>query len=198
MYDDLTNLLPTERQRVLSLSYFTRLSVVAVLFVAALTFAAMVLLLPTYVFLTGSGNAKQVRLATIEASFSSAEEASLSARLAALSKNTAVLVALAHAPSATAIIRSLLALPRPGVVLTDFVYTPATEKAAVSSTKSGIKSVTVPGTLAVTGIARTREALRNYQLALQNASFARSAALPVSAYAQDSNIAFTITLSLAP
>jgi len=48
------------------------------------------------------------------------------------------------------------------------------------------------------GIAATRDALRNYQIALQNAAFARAADLPVSAYAKDSNISFNITITLKP
>jgi hypothetical protein len=39
--------------------------------------------------------------------------------------------------------------------------------------------------------------LRSYQLALQGASFARAVDLPVSAYAKDADIAFTVTITLA-
>jgi hypothetical protein len=55
-----------------------------------------------------------------------------------------------------------------------------------------------PGTLSVSGIAVTRGALRAYQLALQSAPFAVAANLPVSAYAKDTDIAFTITVTLTP
>jgi len=52
--------------------------------------------------------------------------------------------------------------------------------------------------LSVSGTAANREALRTYQLALQGAPFTLTAALPVSAYAKDSDIAFTITITLSP
>jgi hypothetical protein len=184
MRDDLTNLLPPERQSALSRDYFIRLGVVVVGFVVALTLASMVLLVPTYVLLTESTRAKEAHLATIESTFSSTDATALSARLAALNKNAITLSTLAQRPSASAIIRSVLAISRPGITLSGFTYTPA--------------EVKKPGTLAISGTALTRDALRSYQLALQGAPLALSADLPVSAYAKDSDITFTITVTLAP
>lgn len=184
MHNDLTNLLPLERQNALARDYFMRLGVVAVVCITILALVSMVLLVPTYVFLTGSARAKEAHLATIESTLSGANEVSLSARLATLNRNATTLSALAHLPSASAVIRSVLVLSRPGITLSGFVYTPA----------EGTKL----GTLALSGTALTRDALRSYQLMLQGASFARSADLPVSAYAKDSDIMFTISVTLAP
>lgn len=184
MRSELTNLLPSERQRSLTRDYYLRLSVIVLWFVSALTFIAMVLLLPTYILLTDNARAKERYLATVESSVTSADEASLSARLASLNNSATTLVALAQAPSASSFIRSVLALPRPGVALSQLVYTPPTAKG--------------PGTLVISGTAVTRDALRNYQLALEDAPFARSAALPVSAYAKDRDITFAITITLEP
>ncbi len=184
MHSELTNLLPLERRHALRRSYFLRLGVVALLFASALTLAAAVLLLPTYVFLVNSYHAKEARLASIESTLSSSDETALSAQLAALSNDAATLVALENAPSASATIRAALATPRPGITLSGISYTPATGTAA--------------GTLVLSGTAASRDTLRSYQLALQGASFARSADLPVSAYAKDTDIAFTITVTLAP
>jgi len=169
---------------VLARDYRLRLAVVIVWILIGLVLIAAVLLVPTYVFLTKSVNAKETRLANIESALSSVDEEGLSARLTALESATAVLVALGHAPFVSAAINTALAVPRPGVVLSNFLYVPA--------------AGTNPGTLAISGRAATRDALRNYQLALQSAPFARSAALPVSAYAPDANIAFTVTVTLAP
>jgi Tfp pilus assembly protein PilN len=184
MYNELTNLLPQERQSALSRDYFLRLSVVGAVLLSILTFAAAVLLVPTYVFLAKSANAKEIRLVTIKSALSSANETELSARLAALSGDAAILTALAGAPSVSAIIRTVLVVSRPGITLSGFAYTPTVNN--------------VPGILTISGIAATRDALRGYQLALQGAPFALSAALPVSAYANDTNITFTITVTLAP
>lgn len=184
MYNELTDLLPPERREALSREYYLRLGVVAVSFVTALVLISMVLLVPTYLFLTTSANAKETRLAAINATLTSSNEGSLTARLTALSSNAATLSALAQAPSASAAIRSILALSRPGITLSAFTYTPA----------GGKKNAVI----AISGTAATRDALRNYQLALSGAPAVLSADLPVSAYAKDSDISFTITMTLAP
>lgn len=184
MHNELTNLLSSERQRALARNYFLRFGVVCIMFLIMLTFVSAVLLVPTYVYLAKSVSAKEAHLATIESAFSSASEKELSARLAALSSDVAILTALADAPSVSKIMSAVLAVSRPGITLSSFTYTPAEGK--------------TPGTLIISGTAMTRDALRNYQLALQSAPFAVSATLPVSAYAEDTYIAFTITVTLAP
>lgn len=184
MRHELTNLLPIERQRVLARDYYLRLGTVITLLLTAITLIAGVLLLPTYVLLSGSSSAKEVRLANIKSTVSSADDIALSARLAALSNNVATLTALSGAPSASTIIRTILVVSRPGIKLSGFDYTPPVDKNL--------------GTLVVTGTSLTRDALRNYQLALQNVPFIRSADLPISAYAKDADIAFTITITFTP
>lgn len=184
MHNEFINLLPQDRQKTLSRDYVVRLSVVVVWFIVALIFIAALLLLPTYVFLTGSISAKKNHLANIESALSSADETAISMRLAALSDDATTLVALATAPSVSVIIRAALAVSHPGIALSDFSYTQAKKKTS--------------GTLSISGKAATRNALRNYQLALESAPFALSAALPVSAYAKDTDITFTILITLAP
>ncbi|HCR52747.1 TPA: hypothetical protein DIV48_03875 [Candidatus Kaiserbacteria bacterium] len=184
MHNELTNLLPPERERALARNYLLRIGVVAAVLVTVLTLSAGVLLIPTYVLLEASANSKKAQLTSVESTFSSADEAALSARLAVLSSNAAKLIALSNAPSISSIVREMLAIPRPGITLSGFSHVPPTDKD--------------PATLVISGSSATRDALRNYQLALQEASFARSAVLPVSAYAKDANIPFTITVTLSP
>lgn len=184
MRNDLTDLLSPERHHALARDYFMRLGVVAICFATALVLVSVLLLLPTYVFLAKSSSAKEARLANIESALSSSDGTALAARLAALTSNTDALAALAHAPSVSAIIRSALAIAHPGITFSGFVYTHADE--------------TRPGTLAISGTAATRDALRSYQLALQGAPLALSSDLPVSTYAKDSNITFTVTVTLKP
>ena len=180
----LTDLLPLDRQRSLTRDYFLRLGVVALASASALALAAIVLLLPTYILLSSRQAAEKAHLAVVESTLSSADEAGLSQRLAALSSDAATLSALEKLPSVTSIINAALDIPRPGVMLTGFGYTPATPA--------------LPGTLLISGTSATRDALRAYQLALQNASFAASAEVPVSTYAEDLQIPFTVTVTLAP
>ncbi|MCX6786258.1 MAG: hypothetical protein NTU85_00305 [Candidatus Kaiserbacteria bacterium] len=184
MSNERTNLLPEERRHALRRDYFLRIGTVAMIFCVALTLAAAVLLLPTYVFLVKSTQAKKTRLASIESVLSSSDEAAISTQLATLSSDAAILEALANAPSFGATIRAMLDVPHPGITLSGFVYSPATND--------------YTGTLSVSGVAATRNALRSYQLTIQNASFAHSADLPVSSYAKDTDIAFTIAITLKP
>ncbi len=184
MYNELTNLLPLERQRAISRDYLLRLGVICALLLMTITLIAAALLLPTYVFLEASSSAKEMRLANIKSAISSADESALAVRLTTLSNNIAALTALANAPTASAVIRTILAVSRPGITLSSFSYTAAV--------------VQSPGTLIISGTSATRDALRNYQLALQDVPFILSADLPISAYAKDTNIAFTITATLSP
>jgi len=184
MHKDLTNLLPSERRHALTRNYFLRLGVVIVFLVTVLTCMAALLLLPTYVFLAESERSKEARLASIEVVLSSASETAFSTRLLALSKNIQTLSALAQASSSSVIIRSVLVVPRAGITLSNFMYTPALG--------------TQKGTLAISGVATTRGALRDYQLALQNTPFVLSADLPVSSYAKNDDATFTITMTLKP
>ena len=184
MPDGLTDLLPPERRDRLAREYRYRFGVVAVSLIILLLLAAAALLSPTYLFLIGSAAAKETRLAGIQASLSSSDQVALSVRLEALSSDAVALTELAKAPSASAIVRTVLAVPRAGITISGFTYAPV--------------SGTTPATLALSGTAATRDALRSYQLALQSAPFARAVDLPVSAYAKDADIGFTITILLAP
>jgi hypothetical protein len=183
MHREFTNLLPVERQRSLSRDYFLRLGVVNALLLMVITFIAAVLLLPTYVFLELSSNAKEMRLANIKSTTSSADEKALAMRLAVLENNIVALTALANIPSASNTIRTILNVSRPGVRLSGFDYTSTTPKS--------------PGKLIILGTSATRDALRNYQIALHGVSVVLTADLPISAYAKDTNIPFTITVTLS-
>ncbi len=184
MHNELIDLLPASRRDLLEREYRYRLGVVIAWLCVLLTAVAGILLLPTYVFLTGSASAKAAHLASVQAALSSSDQAALSARLSTLSNDAATLTALSQAPSVSKIVSETLAVSRPGVAVSGFIYTAA--------------SGTLAGTLALSGTAATRDALRSYQLALQGAPFVQSADLPVSAYAKDTNIDFTITITLAP
>lgn len=182
MNDGPINLLPLERQRSLSREYVLRVGVIIAILVATLFLIAGLLLVPTYVLLSQSASTKKVRLADIESTLSFSNEKELSAQLARLSRDAAMLLALGKTQSPTTVVRKILVVSHPGVALSGFSYSPATEKA--------------PGTLAITGTAASRDALRTYQLALQKVDFISAANLPVSAYAKDTDITFTITATL--
>lgn len=132
----------------------------------------------------GTARAKETRLADITSKLSSADEVALSARLTALSNDATALVALSKERSVSEAMRSILNIPRAGITLSGFTYKPAQGKA--------------PGIILLSGTSATRDALRNYQILLQSLPLAHTVTLPVSVYAKDTNISFTMTLTLAP
>lgn len=184
MPDELTNLLPFPHRTKLVREYRFRLGVVATSLLVALVLTAGILLIPTYVFLVGNINAKEAHLARINQTLSSSEDTALSARLSALSADADVLISLANRQSLSQTVSSILGISRAGISLKGIAYTPPAGDTF--------------GKVSLSGVAATRDALRGYQLTLQAAPFIRRAELPVSAYAKDTDIAFTIVLTLAP
>jgi len=182
MHLERINLLPPDRLAALRRGYFMRLGALAALILIALLAVHAMLLIPTHEFLVRQVEAKQAELDALSGNDTSAEEAAFETRLSALSASAARIIALKNSPSASGTLMQVLQIPHANVSLTGLTYTAA----------QGAHAATV----AVTGVAGTRDSLRQYQLALQNASFISAADLPVSAYAQDTKIPFTIQLTL--
>lgn len=182
MPDLLLNLLPEARRRRLRLNYFMRLGVVAAFMLSGVIVVHGIFLLPTYVLLSSEAAARTSQLAVLDRVEASPEETALEGRLATLGTSARALLALGTAPSDTAVLRAIVALPHAGIALTNFSFVPASSKGGAA--------------VVLSGIAATRDALRNYDLALESASFVRSVDLPVGAYAKESTIPFILTLSL--
>ena len=182
--DHCTNLLPPERSRLVQRSYFLRLGVVASILGIVLVVVAAVLLLPSYLYLAQAEQVKQEHLASVKAALARLNESQLVARLGSLTKDTAAIDALGKAPSVSGVVRDALGVSRQGITIANLSYVPPRGKTLA--------------TLTIAGTAKTREALHAYQAALQSAPFAASADLPVSAYAQATDIPFTITVTLSP
>ena len=184
MYRELTNLLPEERARRLRREYFVRLATIAIVFLVVLTVTASALLLPVYVYLKDKEREKEAALAEATQQLFLSDEETLRVRLSGLNKKVTRLQTLEGVPSLSAIVRDVLDVDRSGITLSGLSLAQAT----------GAK----PGTVAITGTAATRDRLRAYQLALLATPFVKAADLPISAYAKDADISFTITVTLAP
>ena len=178
---DVINLLPPEKKRAFRRGYFLRLATVAVLLIAALVIVHAVLLLPSSIYLSVVREARERELAAIAESAAS-ETSATSIRLAKLKEDAVYLTRLGEAPAASAAVQSVLLVPRQGIRITSITFAPSTGNAA-------------DGVMTVSGIASTREALRSYNLALSNAPFVSKAELPISSYAAEADIQFTITLT---
>lgn len=178
------NLLPDDRRVAVRKSYVVRVVTVALWLIVILIVIGGLLLTPTYIFLSGTLNAKENRLAAIQSTLSSSADANLSKRLTDLSTSAVNLITITKSDNVSSLMRSVLAVPHPDISLTNFTYAPVAGKN--------------PATLTIGGVSDTRDALRSYQLALSSASFAKDANLPVSTYAKETDLPFIITITLAP
>lgn len=181
MYRELTNLLPQDQARAILREYFTRLATVAVVALALVVLAAGAMLVPSYLKYGGDLRVATVEYERLATSLGASSEQEVSARLTALSANIAHLTRLETTPKASAALRGVLAVPRDGITLTGFSYTP--------STKPGENRMTL------TGSATTRSALQRYDLALESTEFVASSDLPLDTFAEETDLAFIITLT---
>ncbi|HRH24320.1 MAG TPA: hypothetical protein PK109_01895 [Candidatus Paceibacterota bacterium] len=179
MSAELTNLLPSERIRAFRQAYFYRLGTALLLAVAVVVVIHAALLAPSYLYLNDTVALERAHLNELAEKLASSGEGEMNARLARLEQDASRILTLSGAPSASAAIRTVLAVPRGGITLTGITFhTPSPD-----------------GRLTLTGMAATREDLRRYALALSELPFAKSADLPLSAYAKERDIPFTITLT---
>lgn len=181
MSPELTNLLPHSRLRAFRRLYFTRLGTLALGILTATVLVQVFLLIPTYWYVRAEVGQLKSSVAATDAAAQSSEEQELRTRTEALSATVMRLVRLSEAPVASAAIRAVLVVPRPGIRLVGFTFTaPANGQ---------------PARMGISGIAGTRDDLRQYEAALRELSFVERADLPISAYAKESAIPFTIVLT---
>lgn len=180
MVPNLTNLIPPERIRAFGRLYFMRLATVGVLVLVGVVVIHAVLLVPSFLYARQQVSERTIELATLTATLAKTEEREVSARVTALSEDATYLARLKDAPTASALIRAILLVPRPGIIVTGFTFTPAAKGAMAR--------------MALSGVADTRDALRRYDQALSAEPYVDQTDLPISAYAKEREIAFTITL----
>ena len=180
MHTRLTNLLPQERTAALASSYYLRLGTFIALAIAGLVLVNSVLLAPTFVYLFEETELRNAELSALSEERAAAGYEDLAARVQALSSRASALLALSTVPKGTDAVRAILDLPSPGITLYSFAF---------SSAKDG-------GSMALMGTAATRESLRDFDSALGSLSFVKATDLPLSAYAKERDIPFSITLTL--
>lgn len=187
MSTELLNLLPSERRRALTREYVFRLGTVGIGLLIALVAMHGLLLVPSHLYVVEQLQSRRDQLAVLQAASSASGQESIAARIQSLDQDTAHLAALKDLPTASAAISGVLRhVPRTGITLTGFTF----------SAKGGGASPE----LRLSGVAASRDALRRYVEALDALPYIDKANLPISAYAEEKNISFTITLtgSLTP
>ncbi len=186
-YPELTNLLPRSGVRVMRRGYFIRLTNVTIALISIVLIAHGVLLIPSYLYASAEIRREQAELDRISSSNSTDQEHSIQSHIASVKDDIEYLGRLGTLPTASGAIRAILQVPHPGIRISGFTY-------------SAPSASTNLAQIAVTGTASTRDQLRGYVQALGQLPYVTNADLPISAYAKDSAIPFTITLtgSLVP
>ncbi len=176
-----TNLLPPARIRASHRNYFIRLGTVAVVGAIGVLLVHTVFLVPSYIFLESKIKAETHQLNELKQTLASSGAQTVQGQLATLEGEATYLQQLSSAPSVSTSVQSILGVARPGVRLTGFTYAAPKGDA--------------PGTLQVSGIAASREQLRSYIDSLGALPFVTKTDLPISVYAQATDIPFTATLT---
>ncbi|MGE5540867.1 MAG: hypothetical protein ACM3TU_01105 [Bacillota bacterium] len=181
MSSELTNLLPPERLKAQRQEYFIRLATVSIFMLSFVLIASGVLLAPSYLFLHQEMQGREAHIQELDARLNAIGGEAATKRLAAVATNAMYIARLASTTTSTAAIRTVLDIPRPGITISGFTFT-----APIQDGKT---------TMMITGTAATRESLRSYALTLGQQPFISGVDLPISAYAKEADIPFSITLT---
>jgi hypothetical protein len=181
MLTELTNLVPRQSILAFRRNYFFRLATVGIVLLSILIVIHGILLIPSYFYAREEVSSESATLDHLTKSLATTEEQAAQTQLSNLQSEATYLSRLSNTATASAAIKAVLAVPHAGIVLNAFTFTAPTASA--------------PGSMQISGVASTRETLRSYDSALSALSFVTSANLPISDYASDSNIPFTITLA---
>lgn len=182
MQSELTNLLPSSNARTLARRYFMRCATVFILLTTLAVIAHGIFLIPTYVYARGEVVREQTELDALTQKLASENGSDTGKRTAAIQTDVQYLSRLDGRPTASGAIRAVLAVAHPGIHISGFTITaPATTDAQMS--------------MVISGVSDTRDALRSYVGALGQLPSISKADLPISTYAKETNIPFTITLT---
>jgi Tfp pilus assembly protein PilN len=181
MYTELTNLLPRSKIKSFKREYLFRLATVGILLLVLLVIILGVLLIPSYLYAREEITTESGALDRLSKTLDTAEAQQAQGELSTLQTESTQLTKLSSVPKASATIDAVLNVPRTGISINGFTFTPPQNGNA--------------GTLQISGVAGTREELSAYDQSLGALPFVTNANLPISEYAQDSNIPFTITLT---
>ena len=176
------NLLPDTRKQALVRLYLTRVGVVAALLLSAVFLVHATLALPSYLYLHQVIAERTQEVSDLGERLAGSKVREVSARVAALNASATYLSQTQSRATASGAIRAIGSVSHPGVRLTGFSFS---QPVAITSAPK----------MTLTGNAGSRETLRAYVSALGTLPYISKVDLPISAYAKETDINFTITLS---
>lgn len=182
MLHDLVNFLPRERVDAFRRMYTIRMLCVVAIGVTFVTTIHVALITPTYIYIHKEYETRKSKHAVLISTQARNGHEEISKRLDTLSAGVARLQEFLAPVRTSDVIRALLQVPHPKVQLHGI-------HVAVPAVQGGQTQIQI------SGVASSREALRTYHLALLQWSFVQSADLPLSVYAKESDIPFSISIA---
>ena len=181
MMNELTNLLPHDRKKAFERVYLFRLLTVSMLMLSFIIISSGALLVPSYIYQHQHNALRGQEVERLNSMLNFSGDKEVASRVAALSMDTTYLLRLATTSSATGAVTAILAIPRTGITISGLSYTPAQRGN--------------DGKMILNGNAATRAALHEFINALSKEPFITNADLPISAYAKERDIQFSVTLT---
>lgn len=175
------NLLPDPRKQSLSRLYLLRVGVVGALVLSGVLFVHAGLALPTLVHWYQTVQEQATLVTGLDEQLAGSGEREVSARMKAINDNATSLMRTAGGSTGSGAVRAVVGVPHTGVYIHGLSFT----KGSSDTTHK----------MTIVGRAVSRESLRSYATVLSTQPFVSSVDLPISAYAKESDIDFTITLT---
>lgn len=180
------NLLPEMRKDSLGRMYLMRLVVVAVLILFGVLLIQLVGMVPAYVHVQQQRSVYEAELAGLGEKLAGLEEKGIQERVSTLEARALGLQESAQGSTASSIFRALAAVPHAGIKIERLSFTRGKGEVAPNMT--------------IAGVAASRSTLSAYASALTLLPYVSNVDLPISAFAKETEIPFSMTLagSLTP
>lgn len=175
------NLLPDTRKQILARVYLVHLVVVTALVLSAVLLVHVALSVPALVHVSAQVRDNTITLEGLTAQLAGSQVQQVSDRVTALTERATYLAQSAKQGTASSALRTIVSVSHPGIRLTSLSYTQATASGKAKMT--------------LTGVASSREALRAYVNTLSALPYVAQASLPISAYAKETDIEFSLMLT---
>lgn len=182
MNTKMTNLLAPSGIRRVRHGYLLRLLTIALLLGSFVVIVHALFLLPSHLHAAAEVRERSLERSQLADTAATPEEAAAQARIKVLEDDLARLRLLSERLPASKALEGILLVPREGVRLEGISYT---APASATSTRRMVLS----------GTAATRESLRIFTERLESVDGVDEVELPISAYAKESAIPFSLTLT---
>lgn len=172
------NLLPTARIKILTRLYAVRVGVVSAAMLSLVLVMHSTFMVPTLVEVQSVVRARERAVATLNEYLARSEDKQVRERATQITERAGRLALGVRTHTTSSVLRQTLAVPHAGVRIAGVSFTPG-----------------VSAKMVLVGVASSREALRAYVAALGTLPYVSNVDLPITAYAKETNIEYTITLT---